>query len=263
LSLGVTTVSCSVTDGGGKTAQGTFQVTVADTTAPVIATIADYEISTSDPAGAAVDYGFGAVVELVDPHPTLVCTPATGTTFPVGTTTVSCVATDASGNSSTMSFRVTVRYVANTTWTAIWGEPVGRDGATLVANAGRTIPMKVELFANGVRQTSGPATLVVTTCAGASVTTVPLDGDGGRWSGHLDTGLLGRTGCFVATATLRGNSAGTFRIDLRGGTTATATATKTLVTKRAKAPATAQAKAPAAAPSRMPAGASVKEKLKG
>lgn len=40
--------------------------------------------------------------------PTVVCNPPSGTAFPVGTTTVNCTATDATGNSSTCSFTVNV-----------------------------------------------------------------------------------------------------------------------------------------------------------
>jgi uncharacterized repeat protein (TIGR01451 family) len=39
---------------------------------------------------------------------TVVCTPPSGTCFPVGTTTVSCTATDTAGNTATCSFSVTV-----------------------------------------------------------------------------------------------------------------------------------------------------------
>ena len=41
--------------------------------------------------------------------PKVVCTPASGSQFPVGTTTVNCVATDATGASVSCQFRVTVR----------------------------------------------------------------------------------------------------------------------------------------------------------
>jgi len=41
-------------------------------------------------------------------YATVVCSPAAGTAFPKGTTTVSCTATDQSGNSASCSFTVTV-----------------------------------------------------------------------------------------------------------------------------------------------------------
>jgi HYR domain len=43
-----------------------------------------------------------------DPAPSLACVPASGATFPVGVTQVMCVATDHAGNSSSVSFDVTV-----------------------------------------------------------------------------------------------------------------------------------------------------------
>src|SRR5204863_1201720 len=39
---------------------------------------------------------------------TVLCTPASGSVFPLGTTTVTCIATDAAGNMTTTSFSVAV-----------------------------------------------------------------------------------------------------------------------------------------------------------
>jgi hypothetical protein len=44
-----------------------------------------------------------------DPDPAVVCEPASGSTFAIGDTTVTCTATDASGNEATGSFTVHVR----------------------------------------------------------------------------------------------------------------------------------------------------------
>lgn len=43
-----------------------------------------------------------------DPKPELVCSPPSGSLFPIGTTEVVCVATDSSGNKATRSFKVIV-----------------------------------------------------------------------------------------------------------------------------------------------------------
>ena len=51
------------------------------------------------PNGSTVNFTSNAT-DLVDGPLVAACTPASGTIFPVGTTTVSCVATDTSGNSS-------------------------------------------------------------------------------------------------------------------------------------------------------------------
>ena len=44
----------------------------------------------------------------IDANPELTCEPASGSTFPVGETTVTCTATDSSGNTATARFSVTV-----------------------------------------------------------------------------------------------------------------------------------------------------------
>lgn len=138
----------------------------------------------------------------------------------MGPTTVTCTATDDSGNSSSELFLVDVAFVDPVVWSATWGEPVAKDGAALVANRGRTIPVKVEIFADGVEQTGGGAWLDVATCGGTATLQTPLTWDGGRWTIHLDTGRLGGPGCYVATATIDGHAAGAFRLDLRGSATA-------------------------------------------
>jgi hypothetical protein len=57
--------------------------------------------------GEVVSFSVTASDE-VDPSPTVVCVPPSGSFFPRGTTLVTCTATDASGNQSTCQFEVTV-----------------------------------------------------------------------------------------------------------------------------------------------------------
>ncbi len=219
LPLGTTTVDCSVTDGGGLTATGSFDITVVDTTAPVIAAIGDQEIATSDPAGAVLSYDLPSAADVVDPAPTVACLPANGSAIPVGTTTVTCSASDASGNQSSSAFDVVVTYVPAVSWTATWGEPLASTGDTFVANPGRSVPIKVETFADGIEQGSGQAVLTVTPCDGGTGLAIALGRDAGRWTGKLDTSLLAGPGCYVATVSLDGQAAGSFRLDLRGSST--------------------------------------------
>ena len=108
--LGHTTVSCSSTDGQGNTSRASFDVQVRDTTAPTLSVPGDITVKTSLAGGVKVSY-VATATDLVDTAPKLVCTPASGSLFLVQTTTVTCSATDASGNSSTKSFRVTVSLV--------------------------------------------------------------------------------------------------------------------------------------------------------
>jgi hypothetical protein len=110
--LGTTTVSCTATDAAGNIGTGSFDITVEDTTAPVLDLPADITEEATAANGAAVTYTATAT-DTVDGAITPVCTVgpdtvASGDTFPLGTTTVSCTATDAAGNIGTGSFDITV-----------------------------------------------------------------------------------------------------------------------------------------------------------
>jgi hypothetical protein len=110
--LGTTTVSCTATDSEGNIGTGSFDITVEDTTAPVLDLPADITEEATAANGAAVTYTATAT-DTVDGAITPVCTVgpdtvASGDTFPLGTTTVSCTATDAAGNIGTGSFDITV-----------------------------------------------------------------------------------------------------------------------------------------------------------
>jgi hypothetical protein len=106
--LGVTTVNCTATDAAGNVASGSFTVTVRDTTAPTLNLPGNLVAEATGPAGAAVTFSVSAS-DAVDPAPVVACSSSSGDTFPIGTTTVNCTATDASGNVRSDSFTVTVR----------------------------------------------------------------------------------------------------------------------------------------------------------
>ncbi len=109
--VGDTLVTCSATDAHGNTGQASFHVSVGDSTAPVLLVPAAITVNATVPAGAPVTYS-AVATDIVDGPVTPVCTTASGATFPVGTTTVTCTATDAHGNASSASFTVTVRGAA-------------------------------------------------------------------------------------------------------------------------------------------------------
>jgi len=106
--IGTTLVVCTATDGYGNVALGTFTVTVnaGDATPPVL-TLTDVTAEATSPAGAIVSYTATAFDD-VDGIITPTCAPVSGSTFPLGVTTVQCSATDAAGNTATGSFTVTV-----------------------------------------------------------------------------------------------------------------------------------------------------------
>jgi PKD repeat protein len=110
---GVTIVTCTATDAAGNTNQCAFSVTVIDMQPPAITCSSNIVVNA--PAGAAS----AAVAYLAPvssdncPNVTNSCAPASGSVFPLGMTLVTCVATDASGNTNSCAFTVTVNSTTN------------------------------------------------------------------------------------------------------------------------------------------------------
>src|SRR5215471_10453581 len=75
--------------------------------APVVTVPADMTVEATSGSGAAVAFSTSVSDSDGDAGPVL-CTPASGSTFPLGTTTVSCSSTDATHNTDTEEFDVTV-----------------------------------------------------------------------------------------------------------------------------------------------------------
>lgn len=106
--LGSTTVDCSATDAAGNEATGSFTVTVEDTTAPELTVPADLVAEATSAAGATVSYPAATASDAVDADPTIACSPASGGSFALGDTTVTCTATDDYANASSDTFLVSV-----------------------------------------------------------------------------------------------------------------------------------------------------------
>ena len=112
--VGTTTVTCTATDAAGNTGIGTFAIIVTyipppDTTPPTISMLSDISDSTSDQNGKIITFTVTASDDVgVTSGPT--CSPFSGSVFPVGTTTVTCTATDAAGNTNSSSFNVTIEF---------------------------------------------------------------------------------------------------------------------------------------------------------
>jgi hypothetical protein len=102
-------------------------------------------------------------------------------------------------------------------YVAGWESPISGTLAFLDTNGIRTVPVKLRLFRNGVEVTGGTAYLRLTPC-GASGPTVDLDlaWNGSRWTGKIDTSTLSGT-CFNVTAMAGDFAAGSFRLDVTGG----------------------------------------------
>ncbi len=108
--IATATVTCSASDTRGNTGSGSFTVTVRDTTPPVVTSVpANITAEATGPTGAAVTYASPTATDIVDGARPVSCTPASGSTFAIGTATVTCSASDSRGNTSSVSFTVTVQ----------------------------------------------------------------------------------------------------------------------------------------------------------
>lgn len=116
----ITLASAAVTSAGNLVVSvagltGTFRiwnapVVPADRTAPLLAPTPDIAAAANIAPGSrlTVNYPTPAASDDSGVAPTVSCAPASGTTFAVGATTVTCTATDGAGNRSSRSFLVTV-----------------------------------------------------------------------------------------------------------------------------------------------------------
>jgi len=105
--VGSTTVNCSATDAHSNTSNGSFIVNVQNVDAPNISVPANITAEATSASGAAVSYSASAT-DVVDGPVAVNCSPVSGSTFPLGTTTVSCSAIDSDAHTSTAAFLVIV-----------------------------------------------------------------------------------------------------------------------------------------------------------
>jgi len=100
--LGETIVNCRATDTHANIGTASFTVLVG-VPPPTLNLPADFTVEATGPGGAVVTYTVSA-----SPGATVACVPPPGATFPLGTTTVQCTATDTYNQTTTGAFSVTV-----------------------------------------------------------------------------------------------------------------------------------------------------------
>jgi len=106
--VGVTTITWTAKDASGNLASASQTVTVVDVEPPVFAPSAFsvLQVNATSPSGAVATFSLTATDNVG--VTSLVCDPASGSVFPVGSTEVVCTASDAAGNHSSSSFSVEV-----------------------------------------------------------------------------------------------------------------------------------------------------------
>jgi hypothetical protein len=204
---------------GTTAAEFTLAVVEATNTPPALVLPGDLTVVADTADGWTAAFVVTATDAEDEPDPTPTCDPAAGTVLPVGTTTVSCSATDTGGLTTAGSFVVTVtpkpaEQVAPAPVVAAFDPPV--KGSALTANAGRTIPLKVRLAAGDAPVGEGGLVVTVAPCAGGSpVREVAMEwrAASGRWFGLLRTKGL-EAGCHAVRAQHDGMDVGGFELTL-------------------------------------------------
>jgi hypothetical protein len=213
--VGARDVTCTATDAAGNTASITFSVTITpppDSTPPTITVPANLSVITGSTSGTAVTYAASATDD-VDGSVNVSCTPSSGSTFAVGTTTVTCTARDAAGNSATKTFTVTVTVLS---W-SFFLQPINSDGSSIFKQ-GNTVPVKFQLTGTSAGITDLAATIRVQKVAN-SVTGSELEVVS---SGAADSGIAFRydpTGnLYIFNLSTTNLSAGTYAVSAVVGT---------------------------------------------
>jgi subtilisin-like proprotein convertase family protein len=142
-------------------------LTTADTTAPTVTVPATITVLASSPAGAVVTYSASAT-DAIDGDVPVTCAPPSGSTFPLGTTMVTCTATDAAGNVGTATFQVMV------------GGPVLsqlRPNRVALSSTAQTFTIRGANFVAGATVTVGQRTYAATVVSSTElrVSLVPKD----------------------------------------------------------------------------------------
>ncbi|HEX5706957.1 MAG TPA: HYR domain-containing protein [Pyrinomonadaceae bacterium] len=142
---GTHTIHWTYTDAAGNTSTQNQTVVIDDNTPPTLA-LPNVTVSlplNSSATSMAVNYPAPTTSDNCGGAVSVVYTPASGSVFSVGTTTVSATATDAAGNSTTGTFTVTVLF----NFTGFFS-PVNNLPTINQVNAGRAIPVKFSLSGN-------------------------------------------------------------------------------------------------------------------
>jgi hypothetical protein len=161
LADGPHTFKVQAIDGAGnKDPLGASFAWTVDTTPPVLTTPGNITTQATSVAGAVVNFAASANDAIAGPVP-VTCTPPSGSTFAIGTTTVNCTASDSAGNSVTRSFTVTVSKLSQTlSFAALANRMYGSSPFGLLATDSSGLPINYSASGNcsvtGATVTSGP-----------------------------------------------------------------------------------------------------------
>jgi probable HAF family extracellular repeat protein len=107
---GTTSLTYFARDNAGNQETARTLTMRLDKTVPVLNVPANVTENATSPSGALVAYSSSvSATDNLDTNPIISCNPPSGTTLPIGTSTVTCTATDAADNTVSRTFQVTVK----------------------------------------------------------------------------------------------------------------------------------------------------------
>ncbi len=239
LPIGAHIITLTADDGRGGTGTSTVLITVQDITPPALTLPASQTLEATGPAGSVATFSATAM-DLVDGARPAVCSPASGSVFPLGTTTVGCSASDLHGNSAPGTFTITVRdttppvVLAPASITIPATEAGGARAASWPALAtflaGATVKDLVDLAPIQLAPQSGTATVTNNTLFSYGTTTVTFsfrDASGNIGSASASvTVILGSVKISTQIAAQGRNADGTYYVDLKFTNSGTGNARK-------------------------------------
>lgn len=226
---GTTVVTATATDTTGNRSQCTFRVVVVDTEPPQLTCPALVAVGCSPQVLAPVVYPPAVVADNCDADPTVTYSPPSGSGFPVGPTTVTCVATDDDGNSTSCTFTVVRAPLGFTGFLPpIGGEVAAGTGGSFADpvrtfKLGSTVPVKFLLTCDGSAVKTGIHTLQAIKFSNAvdsdpAIDASPTDAAttgnqfrltdpaGAQWHFNLNTKVGMSAGTWKLVATLADNT---------------------------------------------------------
>src|SRR5262249_49461353 len=105
---GTNLVTCTAIDGSSNSVNCTFRVIIRET-APLVIICPSNIVAAADIGQCSKsNVTYTATATSSSPVQSVLCTPPSGSTFPIGTNPVTCTASDSAGNTASCSFQVTV-----------------------------------------------------------------------------------------------------------------------------------------------------------